>query len=171
MNLEGNAEKDRPETQPAGQTDEYEELVKKALNNEISIFYLDYGSHVLFQLLTSVVCLALASRGTGLRYFVCGLTYYGAHLIYLILLMIRKGQSKLRSFMIVAEIINSVSVIGGILSAGTPFGIIGFLGFGVSLVVGVALSCFNFADSLDQTFLFKLVFFGFTLSLRTSPRS
>ena len=119
---------------------------------------MDYGFHVLCKLIgiiTMAICWMLL-LGKELGYGVCA--YFGGLFLLLLIRFIkRKSDSKIKKVIIGAEMISSACIILSIVFKQSAIFFFPFIVFSIFILCQIILYCLNFADSIDQTFVFKLV--------------
>lgn len=136
----------------------YEKTVTNLLDLEISSFFIDYGCHVVCQLLgmVAVIVTRLMAIEKELLY---GLEmFFGSSIVLLLVrLLRRKSDTKIKRHVVFAEILLDIMLISSILTFETQLALIPMIGYSVCMINQVVLYCVNFADSIDQTIPFKLV--------------
>lgn len=137
---------------------QYEETVRKQINLEISSFFMDYGFHVLSQLAAILVVsgLRFLNYGNQLGYGVVAL--FGGQIFTLLIRLIkRKSDSNIKKYIIALELLSSSCIIGSVFTLQSQVFCIPLIILSVVILAQVIFYCLNFADSIDQTFVFKLV--------------
>lgn len=139
---------------------EYEDMVKITINQQISVLFLDYGLHLCCQTMAAIALAAAMSFNATLKYTLPCLTYFVSHVLVLLVRMLvskKEERSSIRSSITLLETVNCLIIIAGIFALDTPLFFLPFLAYTFVFLAQVVFYCMNFADSLDQTFLFKLV--------------
>lgn len=144
-----------------GQTDmilQYEELVRKQLNIEISSFFMDYGFHVLNQFF-AIGSIALFRFLNFDNSLILGFAvFFGGSILALIVRLIkRKSDSNIKKYIVTLELGSCACIISGLFTFESQIFFIPFVVFSVLALAQIIFYCLNFADSIDQTFVFKLV--------------
>ena len=156
-----NLENEGPENQAVIQAElvlQFEETVKKVVNLEVSSFFMDYGFHIVNQLIgiVSTIIFKLLDIENELMLGVA--CYFAGSILALILrLLRRKSDSKIKKYVVILEILSNTSLIASIYFFQSPAFFLTFLVYSALIFAQIIFYCLNFADSIDQTFVFKLV--------------
>ena len=157
INLDDGGDQTAEEKPVQNHQAEFDDFVKNALNAEISVFYVDYVSHLLQQLASLITYFIVMNAELHKRYIVPALTYFSIHIIVLVVVGFKVKESKIRKLIRFSQVASTLFIIMGLFTLERRLFFIPFLLFTFTFLSQIVLSCLNFADSIDQTFLFKLV--------------
>jgi hypothetical protein len=146
-----------PDDKPNRSLIQLDELIRTTINQEVTSFYIDYGGHISQQLVALLCLLAVHKQSVRDRFVYPGTTYFLAKVLH-ICFWIRKmkGRNLMRVIYLI-EVAGSLTIVAGLFSFESRLFIIPLLLFVLLFISQIILYCLNFADSIDQTFLFKLV--------------
>lgn len=136
---------------------QYEETIKKIINSETDWFFLDFGFH-----LCSLFCATLAVLGTAnwdisKRYIAAIITYCVVAGGFSVVKMVVNKKEAVRKSMCIVEILWLSTIIVGCFYRGKRVFYVPFLLNLMLFITHIGFYCLNLANSIDQTFLFKLV--------------
>ena len=147
-----------------------DELIKKCIDGEVTIFYMDYGAHIVQQLLSTISLVVVHNSSLELRYSVPAYAYFGSKVLYILATIRRLKKKRLLQVIYIAECVGSLAILGGLATFQMRVFLIPLLFYVLVFVGQVVAYCLNFADSIDQTFLFKLVCSSHLTSSSRCPR-
>lgn len=134
-----------------------DELIRTTIDLEVTSFYIDYGGHVSQQLVALLCLLAVHKLPVRDRFVYPGTAYFLAKALH-ICFWIRKMKSRnLLRVIYLVELLAALTIVSGLQLFESKLFIIPLLLFVLLFISQIILYCLNFADSIDQTFLFKLV--------------
>lgn len=149
---EGAGEKDEKQLEA-----EMEEAILKIIGEEVTIFFMDYGIFVASEIIAIVTTVACSFFLPIPRIRLAIIFFFGCLGLLIILRYLKHKDSKLKKTILLLEEIACCLIIGAAILQGSRFFFLPFLIYTFVILVQVAFTCINLAESIDNTFLFKLV--------------
>ena len=157
LEQEGGAPSPAADDKPNQSLIQLDELIKTTINQEVTSFYIDYGGHISQQFVALLCLLAVHKLPVRDRFVYPGTAYYLAKVLC-ICFWIRKMKGRnLQRVIYLVELLASLTIVAGLHLFESRLFVVPLLLFVLLFISQIILYCLNFADSIDQTFLFKLV--------------
>lgn len=128
------------------------------VNLEVSSFFMDYGFHIVNQLMGIIAMIIFKLMNINNDLMLGVAVYFAGSILSLLLrLLRRRSDSKIKKYVVILEILSNSSLLASIFLFHSQLFFVSFMAYSVLVFLQTIFYCLNFADSIDQTFVFKLV--------------